>query len=394
VSPARGEAPPRGPLHGVRVIELAGIGPSPFSAMLLADMGADVLRIERPGYQSPANPVRPERDVLNRGRRSVAIDLKSPRGVELVLALVASADVLVEGFRPGVTERLGVGPESCLQVNPGLVYGRMTGWGQTGPLRDRAGHDINYISVAGALSAIGTADRPVIPLNLVGDFGGGGMLMALGVLAALVHARSSGTGQVVDASVVDGTALLSSIFFGFMADGLMDAPRGGNLLDGGCHYYQAYQCRDGSWISVGAIEPQFYDAFLAGLGLDQDAEFLAGHSDRSLWPLLRDRAAAVIARRDQAEWLAVFEGTDACVSEVVEMRDLAAHPHNKERGVLIDVDGVEQPAPAPRFSATPLPTPSRPPLNGEHTSAALTDWGIHSDLIGALLSQGVLTQRP
>lgn len=383
----------RGPLHGTRVVELAGIGPSPFTAMLLADLGAEVLRVERPGYHSPANPVRAERDVLNRGRRSVAVDLKVPEGVDLVLELVAGADILLEGFRPGVTERLGVGPDECAQVNPRLVYGRMTGWGQTGPLSHTAGHDINYISLSGALAAIGTAERPVIPLNLLGDFGGGGMFLALGVVAALTHARSTGAGQVVDASVLDGTTLLSSIFFGFAADGLMSAPRGGNMLDGGCPFYQVYRCSDGSWISVGALEPQFYREFIRGLGVEDDEMFLAGHGDQTLWPALRQRTAEVVAGRTRAEWLAVFDGTDACVSPVLEMRELADHPHNRDRGLVIEVDGLPQPAPAPRFSGTPLGRPSRPPLNGEHTLVALRDWGVGEDRIRSLVEGQVVVQR-
>ena len=391
--PRQGEGP-RGPLEGIRVVELAGIGPSPFAAMLLSDLGADVIRVERPGYHSPANPERPERDVLNRGRRSVAVDLKAPEGVALVLDLVAAADILLEGFRPGVTERLGVGPDECAQVNPRLVYGRMTGWGQTGPLSHTAGHDINYISLSGALAAIGTPEQPVIPLNLLGDFGGGGMFLALGVVAALTHARATGRGQVVDASVLDGTTALSSIFFGFMADGLMDGPRGSNMLDGGCPYYQVYRCADGSWISVGALEPQFYREFIRGLGVGDDSVFLAGHDDQSLWPDLRRRTAELVAGRTRAEWMAVFDGTDACVSPVVDMRELADHPHNKERGLVIEVDGVEQPAPAPRFSGTPLGVPTRPPLNGEHTVAALTAWGISGDRIHSLLEGQVLVQRP
>ena len=358
--------------------------------MLLADLGADVVRIERPGYHSPANPASSEHDVLNRGRRSVAVDLKSVEGVELVLELVGRADGLVEGYRPGVTERLGLGPDDCLGRNRSLVYGRMTGWGQSGPLSASAGHDINYISIAGALGAIGSVDRPVIPLNLLGDFGGGGMLLALGMVSALVHARSSGTGQVIDASVVDGTALLASMFFGFMADGLVDAPRGENLLDGGCHYYQVYRCNDGLWISVGAIEPQFYQAFLAGLGVSGDPEYQAGHGDRELWPQLRARTAATVAQRSQSDWLAVFEGTDACVTPVLDMDQIGTHPHNMERGLIIDVGGVQQPAPAPRFSKTPLPVPSPPPLNGEHTVAALVDWGIEPDRISGLVDRGVL----
>lgn len=382
----------RGPLHGVRVIELAGIGPSPFTAMLLADLGADVIRVQRPGYHSPANPVSPKNDVLNRSRRCVSIDLKSDEGRALVLDLVRSADVLLEGFRPGVTERLGLGPEDCSAVNEALVYGRMTGWGQDGAMALAAGHDINYISIAGALAPMGTAERPVPPLNLLGDFGGGGMLLALGVVAGVLDARSSGRGQVVDAAVVDGTALLTSMLYGFMAEGVWTAGREQNLLDGACHFYNVYECADKRWVAVGCIEPQFYAAMLSGLGLTGDKELESDQSDKTLWPALRKRLADVFATKTQAEWIAIFDGTDACVTPVVELGDVQDHPHGASRGLMVEVDGLLQPTPAPRFSRTPLAVPTRPPLPGEHTMRALADWGIPAEKLEGLRDRGVIVE--
>lgn len=382
----------RGPLHGVRVIELAGIGPSPFTAMLLADLGADVIRVQRPGYHSPANPVSPKNDVLNRSRRCVSIDLKSDEGRALVLDLVSSADVLLEGFRPGVTERLGLGPEHCAAVNESLVYGRMTGWGQDGSMALDAGHDINYISIAGGLAPIGTAERPVPPLNLLGDFGGGGMLLALGVVAGVLEAKSSGRGQVVDAAVTDGTALLTSMLYGFMAEGVWAAGREQNLLDGACHYYNVYECADERWVAVGCIEPQFYAAMLSGLGLTGDKELESDQSDKSLWPALRKRLADVFVTKTRADWMAIFDGTDACVTPVVELGEVQDHPHGASRGLMVEVEGLLQPTPAPRFSRTPLAVPTRPPLPGEHTMQALADWGIPAKALEGLRERGVIVE--
>jgi alpha-methylacyl-CoA racemase len=330
-----------GPLHGIRVLEIASLAPAPFGCMILADLGAEVLRVDRTSGGGLGPP-------LGRGRRSVAVDLKHPDGPAAVLRLVESADVLVEGFRPGVAERIGIGPQPCLARNPRLVYARMTGWGQDGPLAPRAGHDINYIAVAGALEPIGRAgERPVPPLNLVGDFGGGGMLLAVGVLAALVERERSGAGQVVDAAMVDGAALLTTFLHGMRNGGMWSHPRGENLLDGGAPFYDTYETADGRYVAVGAIEPQFYAALLAGLGLA--GEELPAQQDRSGWPVLRERFAAVFACRTRDEWASLFADTDACVTPVLAPDEAAAHPHNAARGVF--VDGA--PAPAPRFSRTP-----------------------------------------
>jgi alpha-methylacyl-CoA racemase len=360
-----------GPLTGLRVVELASIGPAPHAAMVLADLGADVVRVERPA--KGFDPTGDNADHLLRNRRSVAADLKTDDGRELVLRLVAKADVLVEGFRPRVAERLGIGPEDCQKINPGLVYGRMTGWGQHGPLADRAGHDINYISLTGALHAIGRpGERPVPPLNLVGDFGGGSMVLVAGVLAALWERQHSGRGQVVDAAMVDGTSLLLQMMWAFRGAGGWSDRRGTNLLDGGAPYYDTYTCADGRWIAVGALEPQFYAAFLTGLGLD--GEDLPAQNDRSGWPILRARFTEAIIGKTRDEWTEIFAGTDACVTPVLSFDEVAAHPHMAGRESVITLDGVTQAAPAPRFSRTPaaLPTPPRPA--GADTDAVLADW--------------------
>jgi alpha-methylacyl-CoA racemase len=334
-----------GPLTGIAVVEFAGIAAAPFGTMMLADMGADVVRIERPGYERTAEL---RVDVLARGRRTVVVDLKDPAGVEAALALVDGADALVEGFRPGVMERLGLGPEVCLARNPRLVYGRMTGWGQQGPLAAAVGHDINYIALSGALHAIGTADGgPVVPLNLVGDFGGGGMLLAFGVVCALFEARSSGHGQVVDAAMTDGAALLMSLTYALHDSGRWTNRRGTNLLDGGAPHYNVYRCADARWIAVGALEPQFYAALLDGLGID-DPAFRPVPAPAS-WNALRARIAAVVATRTRDEWCAAFEGTDACVSPVLDLDEAPHHPHNVARGTFVRRDGMLQPAPAPRL---------------------------------------------
>ncbi|GAA5161534.1 CaiB/BaiF CoA-transferase family protein [Amycolatopsis dongchuanensis] len=359
-----------GPLAGLRVVELAGIGPGPHAAMVLADLGADVVRVERP---SPADPTGRAGDALLRNRRSVAANLKTDEGRELVLRLVAKADVLLEGFRPGVAERLGVGPDDCLARNPGLVYGRMTGWGQDGPLAPRAGHDINYISLTGALNAIGRAgERPVPPLNLVGDFGGGSMFLVTGVLAALWERQRSGRGQVVDAAMVDGTGVLLQMTWGFLAAGSWADSRGSNLLDGGAPYYDTYTCADGRHLAVGALEPQFYAEFLRGLGLEH--EDLPPQGDREGWPRLRARFTEVIVRKTRDEWMAIFDGTDACVTPVLSFDEVARHPHLAARESVITVDGVPQAAPAPRFSRTPAAKPTPPPRPGADTSTVLAEW--------------------
>jgi alpha-methylacyl-CoA racemase len=363
-----------GPLTGLRVVELAGIGPGPHAAMLLADLGADVVRVERPsGGFRVAGPDVP--DYLLRGRRSVAADLKQPEGRETVLALIDRADVLLEGFRPGTTERLGVGPDDCLARNPRLVYARMTGWGQDGPLAAQAGHDINYISLTGALRAIGRAgERPVPPLNLVGDFGGGSMFLVLGVLAALWERDRSGRGQVVDAAMIDGTSALLQMFWAYRGMGVWADQPQSNLLDGGAPFYDTYQCSDGEFVAVGALEPQFYARLLDGLGIDP-AE-LREQQDRSGWPEIRRRLTATFATRPRDEWAALFTGTDACVTPVLSFAEASGHEHVAARGTLTTIGGVVQAAPAPRFSRTPPGPPAPPPRPGADTAEVLADWGI------------------
>jgi alpha-methylacyl-CoA racemase len=360
-----------GPLVGLRVVELAGIGPGPHAAMVLADLGADVVRVDRPsGALQLVDPDGP--DPTLRGRRRVAADLKDPAGRETVLRLVERADVLLEGYRPGVAERLGVGPADCHARNPRLVYGRITGWGQDGPMADQAGHDINYVSLTGALHAIGRADdRPVLPLNLVGDFGGGSMLLLVGVLAALWEARASGRGQVVDAAMVDGASLLMQMTWAFYGQGRWVDAREANLLDGGTPYYDTYACADGRYVAVGPLETRFYARFLAGLGLDP-AE-LPDRDDTPGWPTLRARFAGAFATRSRDEWVAVFDGTDACVTPVLALGEVAEHPHMKARGTVVAPDGVPQAAPAPRFSRTP-PTLPGPPTEPEDVASVLADW--------------------
>ena len=335
-----------GPLTGVNVVEFTGLAAAPFAAMMLADMGADVVRIERPGYERAADL---RVDVLARGRRTVVLDLKDPAGVASALDLIDGADALVEGFRPGVMERLGLGPDVCSARNARLVYGRLTGYGQHGPLAGAAGHDINYIALSGALHAIGTdRDGPLPPLNLVGDFGGGGMLLAFGIVCALFEARSSGLGQVVDAAMTDGAALLMSLTYALRDSGRWTNRRGDNLLDGGAPHYNAYRCADGKWIAVGALEPQFYAALLDGLGIDDPA--FRPVAQQSSWQALRERIAAVVTTRTRDEWCAAFEGTDACVSPVLDLDEAPNHPHNLARATFVQRDGMLQPAPAPRLS--------------------------------------------
>ncbi|MFI0507879.1 CaiB/BaiF CoA transferase family protein [Streptomyces albogriseolus] len=365
-------APDDGPLTGVRVVELAGIGPGPFAAMLLADLGADVVRVDRPG--GPGLGIDPARDVTNRNKRSVVVDLKAPDGAARVLGLAERADILIEGYRPGVAERLGVGPEDCRARNPRLVYGRMTGWGQDGPLADRAGHDIGYIAVTGALGMTGEPGRPpVAPANLLGDYAGGSLYLVVGVLAALHHARATGTGQVVDAAIVDGTAHLTSMIHGMLAAGVWQDRRGANLLDGGCPYYGTYETADGGHMAVGALEPRFYTEFLRLL----DLTGLAGaHADVTRWPELRTRVAERFASRTRDAWTAVFEGTDACVAPVLSLREAPHHPHLAARSTFTDHAGITQPAPAPRFSATPATVRTGPARPGADTQDVARDWGV------------------
>ncbi|MEU3932556.1 CaiB/BaiF CoA-transferase family protein [Streptomyces sp. NPDC029044] len=364
--------PGHGPLSGVRVVELAGIGPGPFAAMLLADLGADVVRVDRPG--GPGLAIDPACDVTNRNKRSVVVDLKAPDGPEQVLDLAARADILVEGYRPGVAERLGVGPGDCHARNPRLVYGRMTGWGQDGPLAQRSGHDIAYIAPTGTLGMIGRPDEPpAVPANLLGDYAGGSLYLVVGVLAALHHARACGTGQVVDAAIVDGTAHLSTMIHGMLAAGGWQDRRGANLLDGGCPYYGTYETADGRYMAVGALEPQFYAEFLALLGVEDQA---AARKDITLWGELREEVAARFKSRTRDEWTAVFDGTDACVAPVLSLREAPHHPHLAARGTFTDHGGITQPAPAPRFSATPTSVRTGPARPGADTADVARDWDV------------------
>ncbi|MFE1755763.1 CaiB/BaiF CoA transferase family protein [Streptomyces anandii] len=362
-----------GPLTGVRVVELAGIGPGPFAAMLLADLGADVVRVDRPG--GSALGIDPGHDITNRNKRSVVVDLKSPDGPARVLDLAERADILIEGYRPGVAERLGIGPDDCRARNPRLVYGRMTGWGQDGPLAPRAGHDIAYIAVTGALGLIGRADEPpAVPANLLGDYAGGSLYLVVGVLAALHHARETGTGQVVDAAIVDGTAHLSAMIHGMLAAGAWQDRRGVNLLDGGCPYYGTYETADGGHMAVGALEPQFYDEFLSLLGLD--GQYAGARTDVTRWSELREAVAARFKSRTRDEWTAVFDGSDACVAPVLNLREAPHHPHLAARATFTDHAGLTQPAPAPRFSATPTAVRTAPALPGADTADVARDWGL------------------
>jgi alpha-methylacyl-CoA racemase len=376
-----------GPLEGLTVIEIASIGPGPFCAMMLADLGAEVVRVDRKegGVALPLGSAEP----LNRGRRSLALDLKHPEAAALVLRLADRADVLLEGFRPGVAERLGFAPGVCLARNPRLVYGRMTGWGQEGPLAPRAGHDIDYLAVAGVLHGIGRAGAPPTPpLNLVGDFGGGGMLLAVGVLAALWERQRSGRGQVVDAAMVDGSALLSSMFYGMQAAGVWSDQRGANLLDSGAPFYDCYETADGGFVAVGALEPQFFLALLSGLGIDPNT--LPFQYDRDGWPALRERFRAAFRTRTRDEWEQVFSTLDGCVAPVLTMGEAARHPHNQQRGTFVKVGGVTQPAPAPRFDRTPTAVPTPPVTAGEHTGEVLARFGFTTAEVAALRGSGVV----
>ncbi|SDX99666.1 alpha-methylacyl-CoA racemase [Modestobacter sp. DSM 44400] len=381
-----------GPLDGVTVIELAAAGPAPFCAMLLSDLGADVISVHRPSTvgTAPDNPIAAmTQGTLGRGRRSVAIDLKSPDGLETAFQLLDRADVLIEGFRPGVTERLGLGPDDCLARNPSLVYGRMTGWGQEGPNARAAGHDINYVALSGVLAHVGRREqRPVPPLNLVGDFGGGGMLLALGIVAALFEGRSSGRGQVVDSAMVDGSALLMTMMYELLGRGAWDERREANLNDGGAPFYEVYETSDGKFVAVGAMEPKFYAELMNGLGID--ASQLPDQWDRTEWPRTKERLATAFRRRTRDEWCALLEGSDACVTPVLTMSEALHHPHNVARATFTEVGGVQQPAPAPRFSRTPTQVRWPPVPAGEHTDAVLAGLGFDDEQIATLRERGVV----
>ena len=379
-----------GPLAGVKVVELAGIGPAPFAAMVLADYGADIIRVDRAAAVRGGDPEAPPPLLWDRSRRSIGVDLKRPDGVEAVLRLVEGADAFIEGFRPGVTERLGLGPDVCRARNPRLVYGRMTGWGQDGPYASAAGHDINYIALAGALHPIGRAGQPPLPpLNLVGDFGGGGMLLALGVCAALFEANRSGQGQVVDAAMVDGSALLTTMIHAFRAMGTWSDERGTNLLDTGAHFYEVYETADAKFVSIGSIEPQFYAELLRLAGLEGDPDF-AVQMDRQRWPELKAKLVTVFKAKTRDEWCDLMERTDVCFAPVLSMGEAPHHPHLRERATFTEVAGVVQPAPAPRFSRTPAAIQRPPSFAGQHTDEALTDWGFTADEVAKLREAGAI----
>ncbi|MFI2667063.1 CaiB/BaiF CoA transferase family protein [Micromonospora carbonacea] len=382
---------PVGPLTGVRVVELAGIGPGPFAAMMLADLGADVIRVDRATDVDPADFGTPHPDLLNRGRRSVAVDLKSPGGREAARALIGGADALVEGFRPGVTERLGLGPADCLAANPRLVYGRMTGWGQDGPLAPYAGHDIDYLALTGALHGIGRAgERPVPPMNLLGDFGGGGMMLALGVVAALYAVRAGAPGQVVDAAIVDGVSVLSTMIHSLRGAGRWQDPRGVNLLDGGAPFYDTYECADGRHLAVGALEPRFYDELVRRTGFPLPGDDAPERADPANWPALRAAWARLFRTRTRDEWTALLGDSDACVAPVLDWAEAPRHPHLAARRVFVEHAGATQPAPAPRFSGTPTALRRPPPHPGEHTDEVLAEAGLAADRIAALRAAGAI----
>lgn len=374
-----------GPLTGIRVVEMAGIGPGPFTAMMLSDLGAEVIRVDRLSHKGTGHRA----NVLNRGRKSIAVDLKNPRGVETTLRLIEQADVVLEGFRPGVMERLGLGPEECLSVNPRLIFGRMTGWGQTGPLSQAAGHDINYISIAGALGAMGYADRPPAPpLNLVGDFGGGAMYLLTGILAALVERATSGQGQIIDAAMTDGTASLLSPFFGLMAMNMWTTDRFSNRLDGGAFYYGSYECSDGKYISIGSLEPQFYALLLEKAEIT-DPEFQE-QLDEAAWPAKREKLNQLFKTRTRQQWCDIMEGTDVCFAPVLDLKEAPTHPHNIDRKTFVELEGVVQPAPAPRFSRTQGEIQGPAAMAGEHTREVLSAWSFTDQEIGELQASGAI----
>ena len=374
-----------GPLTGIRVVEMAGIGPGPFTAMMLSDLGAEVIRVDRLSHKGTGHRA----NVLNRGRKSIAVDLKNPRGVETTLRLIEQADVVLEGFRPGVMERLGLGPEECLSVNPRLIFGRMTGWGQTGPMSQAAGHDINYISIAGALGAMGYADRPPAPpLNLVGDFGGGAMYLLTGILAALVERATSGQGQIIDAAMTDGTASLLSPFFGLMAMNMWTTDRFSNRLDGGAFYYGSYECSDGKYISIGSLEPQFYALLLEKAEIT-DPEFQE-QLDEAAWPAKREKLNQLFKTRTRQQWCDIMEGTDVCFAPVLDLKEAPTHPHNIDRKTFVELEGVVQPAPAPRFSRTQGEIQGPAAMAGEHTREVLSAWNFTDQEIGELQASGAI----
>lgn len=374
-----------GPLKGIKVVEIASIGPGPFCGMMLADMGAEVLRVDRRGARGKGG----KHEVLNRGRRSIAVDLKCGEGVELLLRLIERTDALIEGFRPGVMERLGLGPEKCFERNSRLVYGRITGWGQTGPLSHTAGHDINYIAMSGALHAIGRAgEKPVPPLNLVGDFGGGGMLLAFGLVCGILESRVSGQGQVIDAAMTDGAALQMAMIYGFRAAGKWANQRGSNLLDGGAHFYDTYECADGKYVAIGALEPEFYALLLEKIGA-RDPAFQA-QMDDARWPDFKKRFVTIFRTRTRDQWCALMEGTDVCFAPVLDLDEAPLHAHNVTRETFIELKGVMQPAPAPRFSRTAPEIQVTPPIAGEHNDLVLTDFGFSSGEIARLKSNGAI----
>ena len=379
-----------GPLEGVKIVELQGIGPGPFCGMMLSDMGAEVIRIDRAGNVAEQNPASAPIDVLARGRSSIGIDLKNPGGVEVVMKIIETADGLIEGFRPGVMERLGLGPEECLERNPKLVYGRMTGWGQEGPYSMAAGHDINYIALAGALEPIGRkGEAPVPPLNLVGDFGGGGMLLAFGMVCGIIESRKSGSGQVVDAAMVDGAATLMAMFHSMRAMGVWNDERGTNLLDTGSHFYDVYECSDGLYISIGSIEPQFYSELMRLTGLTEDGEFKR-QMEREAWPNLKERITEVFKSKSRDEWCTIMEGTDVCFAPVLTLEEAPKHPHNVQRDVFTEIEGVTQPNPSPRFSRT-TPSIQGPPAHaGKDTNLILKSLGFDASGIQNLREDGAV----
>ena len=382
---------PTGTLAGLKIIEIAGIGPAPFCAMMLADHGAEVIRILPPGAERSGN-LDLSKDILARSRKFMIVDLKQQSGVEAVRDLCKIADGLIEGFRPGVMERLGLGPELLLKDNPKLVYGRMTGWGQTGPRAHTSGHDINYIALSGVLDCVGRAgDKPTPPINLIGDFGGGGMLLAFGMLAAILHAHKTGQGQVIDCAMVDGSALLASMIWSFVAQGVWSDKRGSNMLDTGAHFYDTYACADGGHLSIGSIEPKFYSEFLRRLGIPETADFARQH-DRTAWPSLKERLAGVFATKTRQEWCAIFEGSDACVAPVLSLAEAPHDPHNAERKTFMNVDGVVQPRPAPRFSATAATDPVMPKIaEGTDSAALLRAVGYSEERIESLRASGAVS---
>jgi alpha-methylacyl-CoA racemase len=373
----------QGPLNGLKIVEFAGIGPGPFCGMLLSDLGADVLRVDRKGGGRDAKT-----DITSRGRRSVALDLKKPESIQACLRLLGQADAMFEGFRPGVMERLGLGPDVVMNRHPSIVYGRMTGWGQFGPYANAAGHDINYIAISGALHAIGTQDKPVPPLNLVGDFGGGALYLAFGLMAGVIHARATGTGQVIDCSMSDGAASLMSMFYGKKASGEWRDARQANLLDGGGHFYDTYQCADGGWISLGSFEPQFYSLLLEKTGIN-DPQFQR-QLDPAMWPELRAKLAAVILTKTRDEWIEIMGGTDVCFAPVLNLEEAPRDPHNLARQTFVEIDGVIQPAPAPRFSLTPGAIQFPPHRVGSDNVTALRDWGFSDAEVDALKNAGAI----